>query len=80
MNELIEVCQKFKDGTCSIDELYRRLSWIAVPNQFSEVVSRTEKELEFIHFTELEENWGGKALEVINKLFKEIGYNELNEK
>lgn len=74
MNELIEACQKFKDGSYSIEELYRRLSWIAVPSHISEILLKTEQELELIHFTEMEENWKTKGGEVVDKLFQEIGY------
>ncbi len=74
MDELIEACQKFKDGSYSIEDLYRRLSWVAVPNQIIEIVSAAERELELIRFTELEEVWHDKGIRVIDDLLKEIGY------
>lgn len=77
MDELIEACQKFKNGLYSIEDLYRRLSWVAVPNQFTEIVSKAEQELELILFTELKENWYRDGIDVINNLLKEMGYTNL---
>ncbi|MCX7572395.1 hypothetical protein OS242_21020 [Tumebacillus sp. DT12] len=73
MDELIEVCRKFQDGLCTIEDLYRRLSWIAVPDQFSEVVSKAEKDLEIIQFTEVEEKWHCEGMRVLEQLLKELG-------
>ena len=75
MDELIQACEKFKNGSYSIEDLYRRLSWVAVPSQFREIVSKAEQDLELIRFTELEDNWYEEGMKVVSDLLEEVGYS-----
>ncbi|MDN4066263.1 hypothetical protein QYF50_00040 [Paenibacillus vini] len=77
MDELIQACEKFKDRSYSIDDLYRRLSWVAVPNQFREVLLKAEQDLELIQFTELEDNWYEEGMKVVRNLLEDVGYTSL---
>ena len=77
MEELIQACEKFKNRSYSIEDLYRRLSWVAVPNQFKEIVSKAEQDLEIIRFTELEDNWYEEGMKVVSNLLEEVGYSSL---
>lgn len=77
LDELIQACEKFKDRSYSIDDLYRRLSWVAVPNQFREVLLKAEQDLELIQFTELEDNWYEEGMKVVRNLLEDVGYTSL---
>ena len=72
MEELLDICEKFKDGKCSLEELYRRLSWIAVPDEYMELVAEAEKKLELVQFTCLEDSWYKEASAIIDSLLKGI--------
>jgi len=68
LDELIDILKKFKDGECTLEDFYRRLSWIAVPNEYVDLIENTEKELEMIRFTRLEEKWYEEATIIIDNL------------
>lgn len=72
MEELFKVCKKYKEGKCTLEELYRRLSWIGVPDRYIELVAETERKLEMIQFTRLESKWYEEAVEVIDSLLSQI--------
>ncbi len=75
MEELKLACQKFIDGTYSIEDLYRFLSWVAVPSSIDTLVSETALELERIRFTQFEENWHEEGVKIIMELLKEVNCN-----
>ena len=72
MEELLNACKKFKEGKCSLEELYRRLSWIAVPDEYIELVAEAERNLELVQFTCLEDSWYNEASAIIDSLLKDI--------
>jgi len=74
LEELIDACLRFKNGRYSIEDLYRRLSWIGVPNEYVKLVSDAERHLELIRFTELEENWQSLSNKVVDHILESIGY------
>ncbi|MBM7569922.1 hypothetical protein JOC48_000391 [Aquibacillus albus] len=70
--ELKLACRKFKEGVYNIAELGRTLSWIAVPNEISDVVKQAENDLEMIRFCTSDYKQREEAMQVINNMLDKL--------
>lgn len=70
--ELKLACRKFKEGIYSIADLGRSLAWIAVPNEFGQLVKDAENQLESIRFCTSDYKQQEEAYEVVTRLLEQL--------
>lgn len=70
--ELKLACRKFKQDIYSIGDLGRSLSWIAVPNEFTQIVKDAENQLEMIRFCTSDYKQQEEADKVVNLLLQKL--------
>ena len=56
----------------SLADLEHTLSWIGVPKEITEIVKKAEYDLELISFCTSDDKQREEAIEVVNKLLKQL--------
>ncbi|WP_047154914.1 hypothetical protein [Aneurinibacillus tyrosinisolvens] len=71
-NNILLICQKFKEKECGLVEFQKRIETSNFPEELVEFKQWILNELEEIRFTKLETNFYDYGLEIVNSIIKKL--------